>query len=587
MSWPVAELCDHVVGPIPPQRFLDEFLPLREFDPYYNVTKIEGNISQSMGETINEASLCTEWIAAPGPYCGEDSQVEGHAEGILEQQDHPFGPGVAFNAVPQDRPDPYTFIRAGVIITFKLEQSDDPFDEVRDIDCNVEGAEKTLDYIAGCATTQLATDSRTHIFSMLVLPSYARLLRWDHTGAIVTGTIDLSGSLIQEFFLRLRCSSPRLRGVKDSNVPVTFGEVDLGMEFISRGEVDDDTEMVDPDVHKASILEDWTMSTPLEGLADENHTYVDSSALEGSATVESYTHHTVTLDSLDERLVSCTVISEVVTAIRDAAEAVARTADLGGPLIHRDAGYSNIAVKRNNGTIEVFLIDWDTLGMGHVIPERLGSWYFAAARLLLRPIHDSPIIPNHLDAIESLFHVLVYMASHYTDNTWNYPWELTCVVENYFKSTDTDAGQPCGKRLLFYRQRCDFVERLRNEPLKKLINGLISPITTRFHPSKPDSPATSNDLQWFSNTLTIHLDHYSMGWGPASKLTPQKMPPRPPTGAWFDHRGEALRAMRNISRSEQDYRRAQKEKRKAEKRKAEFEAHPGLLRCQKRRKVRR
>jgi hypothetical protein len=119
---------------------------------------------------------------------------------------------------------------AELVIEFKWHTHDDPFTFPTLID---EGENKILSFLcdskAGVDTTgqittyaaaQLGSQFRTCVYSVLIIQSYARLIRWDRTGAIISEPIDFNQQPhLVEFFRRYFKASPKLRGV-DTTVGV-------------------------------------------------------------------------------------------------------------------------------------------------------------------------------------------------------------------------------------------------------------------------------------------------------------------------------------------------------------------------------
>jgi hypothetical protein len=75
-----------------------------------------------------------------------------------------------------------------------------------------EGCE-TAGQIIAYATLLLGAQYRTHAFSVLIIKDYARLIRWDRSGAIVTQPIYYGReSQLLDFFLRYDLASKEMRG---------------------------------------------------------------------------------------------------------------------------------------------------------------------------------------------------------------------------------------------------------------------------------------------------------------------------------------------------------------------------------------
>jgi hypothetical protein len=76
---------------------------------------------------------------------------------------------------------------------------------------------KTAGQIATYAALQLDSQYRTHVFSVLIMKTYARLIRWDRSGAIVTGPIYYAeDSALLDFFTRYDQADRATRGHDDT-----------------------------------------------------------------------------------------------------------------------------------------------------------------------------------------------------------------------------------------------------------------------------------------------------------------------------------------------------------------------------------
>ena len=112
--------------------------------------------------------------------------------------------------------------------------SDDPFrDQSPSFEYHSDRSEKTLGQICSYATAHMAAQFRSHVFSLLVFPEYARILRWDRAGVIVTGEIDLTGrtgaSLLADFFWRYGNMTDPERGHDKNITRVTFQDVETAI----------------------------------------------------------------------------------------------------------------------------------------------------------------------------------------------------------------------------------------------------------------------------------------------------------------------------------------------------------------------
>jgi hypothetical protein len=79
---------------------------------------------------------------------------------------------------------------------------------------NLEGkASDTAGQVTSYATMVLSSQYRTHAFSVLIIRDYARLIRWDRGGAIVTEPIYyVEESLLFEFLIRYDRANREIRG---------------------------------------------------------------------------------------------------------------------------------------------------------------------------------------------------------------------------------------------------------------------------------------------------------------------------------------------------------------------------------------
>ena len=103
---------------------------------------------------------------------------------------------------------------------FKLEDWNNPFvwRTKRSID--------TLGQIMAYAAAQFGSQFRTHIYSILIVKSQARIIRWDRSGAIVTEAIKYNHSnLLAEFFCRYSAASREMCGFDESVSVPTSQEV--------------------------------------------------------------------------------------------------------------------------------------------------------------------------------------------------------------------------------------------------------------------------------------------------------------------------------------------------------------------------
>jgi hypothetical protein len=90
---------------------------------------------------------------------------------------------------------------------------------------------KNLGQIATYVAIQMNSQYRTHTFFVLVFKNYARLMRWDRSGAIFTTPIsyDTQPELF-EFFEAYNKATPEARGIDESVTEPTPDEIDAARE---------------------------------------------------------------------------------------------------------------------------------------------------------------------------------------------------------------------------------------------------------------------------------------------------------------------------------------------------------------------
>jgi hypothetical protein len=125
-----------------------------------------------------------------------------------------------------------------VHIEFKMDPNDDPFrdaepsdntdddDDDDDDDAsrgalpfenNTRTSADTMGQITCYSTQQLASQFRTHAFSVLICRDRARLIHWDRSGAVVTRSFSyVEEPWLSTFFWRYTHSSPAARGLDQS-----------------------------------------------------------------------------------------------------------------------------------------------------------------------------------------------------------------------------------------------------------------------------------------------------------------------------------------------------------------------------------
>ncbi|KAF8632530.1 hypothetical protein AX17_004816 [Amanita inopinata Kibby_2008] len=364
---------------------------------------------------------------------------------------------------------------------FKLGYREHPFDDdLPGFERDEDRAWNTLGQITRHATAHVAAQFRTHIFMVLIFSQYARLLRWDRAGVIVTKKFSFGSPSIAEFYWRYCHATSEKRG-HDISVSEGLGDFEmdpayirrtLGLPFncrlcrLSLGPGYDVYVFGTPStymgaysptgrstrVFKAICLQNnqivcikdtWRIASngyKAEHLIHEKLKAADVQyipRLKEAADIldhgtgahlvangdwvtskpwalRTFHHYRMVFLDIGRKLWCFKTKKDYVTAMRDAHQQAYYKAHI----LHYDISARNILITENGGGM---LIDWDlckdmnepTTGSG-----RRSTWRFISARLLADPEdNDDPTpIPDHLDDLESFYHVLIWIALKFAAN---------------------------------------------------------------------------------------------------------------------------------------------------------------------------
>ncbi|KAF9470776.1 hypothetical protein BDN70DRAFT_653456 [Pholiota conissans] len=155
-----------------------------------------------------------------------------------------------------------------------------------------------------------------------------------------------------------------------------------------------------------------------------------------------YVHYRIVLGVIGRDLTKFRSAKELVTAIHDAT--VAHDQILKAGIIHRDISVGNILILDNGRGI---LIGFDLCKRLKDLKEtardsdRSGTWQFMSARL---QSSHTPLHPERADDLESLLHVLTWVALKYVPNGLS-PARLTDILTGVFDfSSADDSGYVSG-----------------------------------------------------------------------------------------------------------------------------------------------
>ncbi|KAF8488112.1 hypothetical protein BU17DRAFT_104381 [Hysterangium stoloniferum] len=191
------EISGRVVGPVRVGDFLNRYLPKAPKPcPNHHTNKTEKKHTTFSGSK-REVDMYKSWIDLVGRFCPNLELVDAHST-----------PAVDFGG-KQVKPD----IQSILPIAGDRALSDMTQTEMIFFEHSSDAAHDTLGQITLYATAHQAAQFRTHVFLVLVFPKYARFMRWDRSGVIVTEEVPFSNPSYVEFFWRFNHAKPDVRGV--------------------------------------------------------------------------------------------------------------------------------------------------------------------------------------------------------------------------------------------------------------------------------------------------------------------------------------------------------------------------------------
>ncbi|KAF8889310.1 hypothetical protein BD779DRAFT_1520893 [Infundibulicybe gibba] len=212
---------------MPAAKFNDSYLPQAPI-PCGMLSGATLGAFEAVGQTDGEVSMYPLWITAVDPFCPDLETIDAHSHPAPDYDGKQIKPDICVYARGSGRGSATLndIKRVEIIEEFKYYDSDDPFDDTvgQPFERVTSSARDTLGQITQYATAHLAAQFRTHVFSLLVFRKYARLLRWDRSGVVVTEKINMTSRngttsklhSLCDFLWRFNHATPEARGVDTS-----------------------------------------------------------------------------------------------------------------------------------------------------------------------------------------------------------------------------------------------------------------------------------------------------------------------------------------------------------------------------------
>jgi len=185
-------------------------------------------------------------IAALKPYCPGFDLVDSHShpDKSLSKNEPEIKPDVSLY-ISGCRRDPSIVTDISLIdihMEFKLDPNDDPFRDHGTFENDSRQSADTKGQITSYTTKQLASQFRTHAFSVIICKDTARLMYWDRSGAVVTQSFSyVEEKWLATFFWRYTHSSRAVCGVDESVTAPTHADTAYIRKARVALELDDDT----------------------------------------------------------------------------------------------------------------------------------------------------------------------------------------------------------------------------------------------------------------------------------------------------------------------------------------------------------
>ncbi|KAF8493807.1 hypothetical protein BU17DRAFT_103811 [Hysterangium stoloniferum] len=366
-------------------------------------------------------------------------------------------------------------------VEFKIAVND-AFNDSGPFERSSKTARDTLGQITLYAMAHQAAQFRAHVFLVLVFPKYARFMRWDRSGVIITEKVPFSNPSYLQFFWRFNNASPAARGVDTTATEFPHNHLVAVKAERSLGIEDGDRLFqvkLDPKAHNYVFrrphvhgcrISPRLLDSCFPGLLRRNWESSEHMIYEqlNKRGIRNICTCKQGCDTLDQFYQDAGFINEMVTPVRDAITAHGDAYDRA-EILHIYVNSGNIVITHIGGGL---LIDWDLCKSFNIYikdkPALKGMSTSPSFRILLGillnfliPTHgELPPTPDRADDLESFFYVLVCIALRYTEHRF--------VKGGDKKKPEVPTSDPFQ------------VSRLFNVSLKELIKTLTKTIAVRY-----------------------------------------------------------------------------------------------------------
>ncbi|KAF9270575.1 hypothetical protein L218DRAFT_983055 [Marasmius fiardii PR-910] len=447
-------------------------------------------------------------------YGAQEVEIKPDISGYLETPPAPSDP---LSPPPEGASN---LTQVEVMIEVKAELLDDPFRDTGDFEPPRGQGRDTRGQITMYATAHLAHQHRTHCFSVMIMGTYARLIRFNY----------VTDGWLTAFFHVYGSAAPEVRGW-DTSVSSLDEKTDdhcPGWQQQAREKLSLQQnqplflfEVWDPETKAVFLMKDtWRVTE--EGVVEEGeiysqlekagvrnvlslHTYGDvftNKTRQDTKTqkfgpqdtnllrrLRGHCHTRLVFKECGKDLRNTKTIREMVCAIRDSIIAHKDAYEKAG-ILHRDISVRNIIIMSDRTGR---LIDWDLCQSRHNhnkgprTNRRTGTWQFVSAKLLGLDAAEHELA----DDIESYFYVLSWQVLKYAQHKMDINkviYTIATVYEDVLPQIeDTPPRGGEGKKLSLGSQEMSRLE-VESTALHELLSTLEKVLRFRYEsePSEED-----------------------------------------------------------------------------------------------------